>query len=70
MKTAAAYLFLVVMPIAFGQNTPQQDPSGARTRYCRADETFLRSALDPPGLPTCPSLNIRRKSTTQATKGL
>jgi protein TonB len=47
MKTAAAYLFLVVMPIAFGQNTPQQDPSGARTRYCRADETVFADCIRP-----------------------
>ena len=46
MKTAAAFLFLLVMPFAFGQSNPQES-SRDRTRYCRADETVFADCIRP-----------------------
>jgi periplasmic protein TonB len=47
MKTAAAYLSLLVLPFAFGQNTPQQESSTEQVRYCRADETVFADCIRP-----------------------
>ena len=47
MKMAAAYLSLLVLPFAFGQATPQQDPSRERTRNCRADESIFADCIRP-----------------------
>ena len=47
MKTAAAFLFLLVMPFAFSQSNPQQESSRDRTRYCRAGETVFADCIRP-----------------------
>ena len=47
MKTAAAYLSLLMLPFAFGQNKPQQESSKERARYCRPDETVFANCIRP-----------------------
>jgi TonB family protein len=47
MKMAAAYLFLLVMPFAFGQSTPQQESSRDHTRNCRADDSIFADCIRP-----------------------
>jgi TonB family protein len=47
MKTAAAYLCLLLSTFAIGQNKAQQESSKDHARYCRADETVFADCIRP-----------------------
>jgi len=47
MKTATAYLCLLLSPFAIAQNKPQQESSKDHSRYCRADETVFADCIRP-----------------------